>query len=85
MEDDVMIGDTFERKSHPGEAWEVTHIGQGLTMQRNGERRRMLGTVRVARLEAGTSWAFVELGGLTDPEGGWRAVEARHVLVRGEP
>lgn len=83
--EDVMVGDTFERKSHPGEAWEVTYIGQGLAMQRNGDRRRMLGTVRVARLEAGTQWSFVELGGLTDPEGGWRRVDVRHVVVGGEP
>ena len=83
--EDVMVGDTFERKSHPGEAWEVTAIGQGLTMHRDGDKQRVTGTVRVARLEAGTQWSFVELSGLTDPEGGWRAVEARHVVVGGEP
>jgi hypothetical protein len=83
--EEVMVGDTFERKSHPGEAWEVTYIGPGLAMKRDGDKQRVTGTVRVARLEAGDSWSFVDLGGLTDPEGGWRRVDVRHVVVGGEP
>ena len=83
--EEVMVGDTFERKSHPGEAWEVTYIGPGLAMKRDGDKQRVTGTVRVARLEAGSRWSFVDLGGLTDPEGGWRRVDVRHVVVRGEP
>jgi hypothetical protein len=82
--EEVMVGDTFSRKIWPGEAWEVTYIGPGLAWRYNQDGKRVSGVVRIARLESGSSWCFVELGGLTDPEGGWVRVDARHV-IGGEP